>query len=226
MNVDFTLILCINEYFIQDLIPGPVYKINITACVEDINKVVIESKPLHEKITVTDGGKLSIFREEPDRERRHSVLARQMSTAGPELTPWRNWAIVAELITDNDCVCILHDSMSGINVYIWYIHIINCQLFSSSSAAKNWGTQYVRVSVLKRYLIQRYLLILKHEIESGPFPDQTLPNQLPSYIWFWRISRAFPHHLPSVPRVIAASPSTFWPINVFRLAISEYRTST
>ena len=153
MNVDFTLILCINEYFIQDLIPGPVYKINITACVEDINKVVIESKPLHEKITVTDGGKLSIFREEPDRERRHSVLARQMSTAGPELTPWRNWAIVAELITDNDCVCILHDSMSGINVYIWYIHIINCQLFSSSSAAKNWGTQYVRVSVLKRYLI-------------------------------------------------------------------------
>ena len=93
MYVDITLVLCINNYFIQDLIPGPVYKINITACVEDINKVVIESKPLHEKITVTDDGKLIIFREDPGRERRHSVLssgpclARQMSTAGPELTP-------------------------------------------------------------------------------------------------------------------------------------------
>ena len=75
LYVDITLVLCIHEYFIQDLIPGPVYKINITACVEDINKVVIESKPLHEKITVTDGGKLSIFREDPGRERRHSVLS-------------------------------------------------------------------------------------------------------------------------------------------------------
>ena len=82
-----------NILFIQDLIHGPVYKINITACVEDINKVVIESKPLHEKITVTDGGKLSIFREEADRERRPSLLnnglflARHMSTEGPELSP-------------------------------------------------------------------------------------------------------------------------------------------
>ena len=83
----------VNEYCIQDLIPGPVYKINITACVEDINKVVIESKPLHEKITVTEGGKLSIFREEADKERRPSLLnnglflARHMSTEGPELSP-------------------------------------------------------------------------------------------------------------------------------------------
>ena len=93
--VDFTVALffIVNKYFIQDLIPGPVYKINITACVEDINKVVIESKPLHEKITVTDEGKLSIFREEADKERRPSLLnnglflARHMSTEGPELSP-------------------------------------------------------------------------------------------------------------------------------------------
>merc|ERR1712150_259669 len=76
---------------LKDLIPGPVYKINVTACVEDINKVVIESKPLHEKIILTDGGKLSIFREETqDKERRSSVqsnapLIEKQVTLAPDL---------------------------------------------------------------------------------------------------------------------------------------------
>ena len=70
---------------------GPVYKINVTACVEDFNKVVIESKPLHVKIILTEEGKLSIFRDETqDKERRSSVqsnaplLAKQVSSA-PDL---------------------------------------------------------------------------------------------------------------------------------------------
>ena len=70
---------------------GLVYKINITACVLDINKVVIESKPLHEKIILTDADELNIFREETDKERRLSVLSntpfitRQVNTV-PELS--------------------------------------------------------------------------------------------------------------------------------------------
>ena len=52
------------------------YRINITAVVEDVNKVAIESKPLHEKIVVVDDTKnsITVFKEE-ERERRLSFLS-------------------------------------------------------------------------------------------------------------------------------------------------------
>ena len=52
------------------------YRINITAVVDDVNKVAIESKPLHEKIVVVDDSKnsITVYREE-ERERRLSILS-------------------------------------------------------------------------------------------------------------------------------------------------------
>ena len=83
--------LSLYKFYFQYVTVGLVYKINITACVSDINKAVIESKPLHEKIILTDADELNIFREETDKERRLSVLSntpfitRQVNTV-PELS--------------------------------------------------------------------------------------------------------------------------------------------
>ena len=38
------------------------------------------------------------------------------------------------------------------------------------------------------YIYKDILLNFKHAIESGPFPDYLLSDQLPSNIGFWRIS--------------------------------------
>ena len=54
------------------------YKVNITAFVEDVNDAIVESKPLHEKIILSSindqNPKLSIFRDE-EKERRSSIIS-------------------------------------------------------------------------------------------------------------------------------------------------------
>ena len=70
--------------------PEVLYKINITALVSDINKLPVESRPLHEKVIITDG-ELTLYKEDADRERRQSVfdcslspvISRQVSRSIP-----------------------------------------------------------------------------------------------------------------------------------------------
>ena len=53
--------------------PEVLYKINIMALVSDINKLPVESRPLHEKLIITDG-ELTLYKEDSDKERRQSVF--------------------------------------------------------------------------------------------------------------------------------------------------------
>ena len=59
--------------YLQDcLMPEVLYKINIMALVSDINKLPVESRPLHDKVIITDG-ELTLYKE-ADSERRQSVF--------------------------------------------------------------------------------------------------------------------------------------------------------
>ena len=70
--------------------PEVLYKINIMALVSDINKLPVESRPLHDKVIVTNG-ELTLYKEDADRERRQSVfggssspiISRQVSRSIP-----------------------------------------------------------------------------------------------------------------------------------------------
>lgn len=69
--------------------PEVLYKINAMALVTDINKLPLESRPLHGKIILTDG-RLTLHKEDSDRERRQSlfgssspVISRQVSRSIP-----------------------------------------------------------------------------------------------------------------------------------------------
>ena len=64
------------------------YKVNITSFVDDVNGVHVESRPLHEKIIVSESHPrvLSVYKDE-EKERRSSVISgspfpmsRQVST--------------------------------------------------------------------------------------------------------------------------------------------------
>ena len=52
--------------------PEVLYKINIMALVSDINKLPVESRPLHDKVIITAGA-LTLYKE-ADKERRQSVF--------------------------------------------------------------------------------------------------------------------------------------------------------
>ena len=70
--------------------PEVLYKINIMALVSDIKKLPVESRPLHDKVIVTNG-ELTLYKEDADRERRQSVfgyssspnISRQVSRSIP-----------------------------------------------------------------------------------------------------------------------------------------------
>ena len=53
--------------------PDVLYKLNLISLVLDINKLPVESRPLHEKVIKTEG-RLTLYKEDSDKERRQSVV--------------------------------------------------------------------------------------------------------------------------------------------------------
>ena len=65
--------------------PEVLYKINVMSLVTDVNKLPLESRPLHFKVILTDG-KLTSYKEEADKERRQSVFGSSSSVISREVS--------------------------------------------------------------------------------------------------------------------------------------------